>query len=250
MQRYFVKNEQMTNSAVTITGDDVKHIAKVMRMNCGDEFIACNLSNRVVQCKITEINADTIVATIVGEKNERTELPIHVTIAQGLPKGDKLDYIIQKGTELGASRFIPFQAARSVVKWDAKKSAKKIERLQKIAKEAAEQSHRSMLPTIESVASLAQLLQSSKDADVRIVAYEEEGRGQNHQRLYEALSQLSIEGSLFVLIGPEGGFSRSEIAELEQAGFISCSLGPRILRTETAPLYVLAAVSYHFEIMR
>lgn len=250
MQRYFVKNEQMTDSSVTITGDDVKHISKVMRMNCGDEFIACNLSGRVVQCKIAEMTDDRIVATILYEKDDLTELPIHVTIAQGLPKGDKLDYIIQKGTELGASRFIPFQAARSVVKWDAKKSAKKIERLQKIAKEAAEQSHRSILPSVEPVASFAGLLQLSKNEDVRIVAYEEEGRGQNHHRLYEALSRLTTGGSLFVLIGPEGGLTSVEIAELEQAGFLACSLGPRILRTETAALYVLSAVSYHFEIMR
>ena len=250
MQRYFVENEQMTDSTVTIIGDDVKHMAKVMRMNCGDEFIASNLSQRVVQCKITQIYDDRIIATILAEKDDLTELPVKVTMIQGLPKGDKLDYIIQKGTELGATRFIPYQSVRSIVKWDAKKSAKKIERLQKIAKEAAEQSHRSILPTVEPVVSLAQLLQLSKDADVKIVAYEEEGRGQEHRQLNQALSQLTEGSELFVLIGPEGGLTDAEISTLTKAGFLTCSLGPRILRTETAPLYVLSAVSYHFEIMR
>ncbi|WP_078552768.1 16S rRNA (uracil(1498)-N(3))-methyltransferase [Bacillus alkalicellulosilyticus] len=247
MQRYFV--DKMTEKEVIIVGDDVKHISRVMRMSIGDQMICSNNKDRVCRCEITDINQDTVKAVIVEELSSTSEMPIEVLIVQGLPKGDKLDLIIQKGTELGATSFIPFQAERSIVKWDQKKQAKKIERLEKIAKEAAEQSHRSIIPQVHSSLSLGEMIDKVKNVTCKIVAYEEEAKHQGKSRLHEAFETMKAGDSVVVVIGPEGGLSEKEINKLKDAGFICCSLGPRILRTETAPFYVLSALSYHFEIM-
>lgn len=247
MQRYFVSHDQLSQNVITIINDDAKHITKVMRMDIGDEIICSTPNGQVFLCSICELSPNEVHAQIVEEVLENRELPIDITIAQALPKGDKLEYVVQKGTELGAARFILFPSERSIVKWDRKKEDKKVERLNKIAKEAAEQSHRTLLPTIESVQSLEQLL--LRDAfSKKIFAYEEKGKANEHLGLRTSFSNLQRGDSLLIVIGPEGGFSQNEVERLEEHGFIPCSLGPRILRTETAALYVLAAASYHFEL--
>ncbi|ARK29315.1 16S rRNA (uracil(1498)-N(3))-methyltransferase [Halalkalibacter krulwichiae] len=250
MQRYFVAKEQMTKHEVVITGEDVKHISRVMRMNINDEIICSNNESRTVKCVITRLADQEIVAKIVQEITPNTELPIEVTIAQGLPKGDKLDLIIQKGTELGASAFIPFSASRSIVKWDRKKAGKKIERLEKIAKEAAEQSYRERIPVVHQVLALPKLLKEMATFDRVIIAYEESAKEGEHAQLARVLNELSPGQKLLCIIGPEGGLSEEEVNQLKQAGAIPCGFGPRILRTETAALYALAVSSYHFELMR
>ncbi|WP_096201317.1 16S rRNA (uracil(1498)-N(3))-methyltransferase [Bacillus sp. FJAT-45350] len=250
MQRYFINKEQMVDEQVVINGDDVKHISRVMRMGIGDKIICSDGESRVVNCEIASISEEEIVATILSDITNNSELSVHITIAQGLPKGDKLEYVVQKGTELGASSFIPVSLSRSIVKWDKKKEGKKIERLSKIAKEAAEQSHRSYLPTVEQTMSLAELLSVNQQYDVKIVAYEESAKEGEHLGLGRALNSLKPGDKALVLVGPEGGLSEEEVNKLDEAGFIRASFGPRILRTETAPLYFLSAVSYHFEILR
>jgi 16S rRNA (uracil1498-N3)-methyltransferase len=179
---------------------------------------------------------------------ETKELPIQVAIASGLPKGDKLELIIQKATELGAHKFVPFNAARSIVKWDDKKGDKKLERWKKIAKEAAEQSHRSIVPTITKPFSFESLIQDSKNFDYKIVAYEEEAKAGEKSHFASLLSKMETGQSLLVVFGPEGGLTEKEVQKLMDNGFLACGLGPRILRTETAPFYVLSAISYHFEL--
>ncbi len=250
MQRYFVANQQLTDSSFSITGDDVNHISKVMRMLPGDQLICINEDGLVVKCEIVNISSGEVKGKIISRLHENNELPVKVTIAQGLPKGDKLELIVQKGTELGAKTFIPFQAARSIVKWDAKKAEKKIERLSKIAKEAAEQSYRNQIPKVMPNLSFQQLIEESQHYDVKIVAYEEQAKLGEMKSLAKSLNNVEKNATIFVVIGPEGGLTTEEVVALEQEGFISCSFGPRILRTETASLYFLAAVSYHFEMLR
>jgi 16S rRNA (uracil1498-N3)-methyltransferase len=249
MQRYFVKNEQFTDNKAVVTGDDARHIARVMRMSKGDEVICCNEKSQSALCEIEDISDDEVNLRVVEWLDEAKELPIEVTIANGLPKGDKLELVIQKGTELGASAFIPFMAARSIVKWDSKKGAKKVDRWRKIAKEAAEQAHRTKVPEVLEPASLRELLQKSKAYDYKIVAYEEEAKLGEKSNLASVLSNIKQGQSLLVVIGPEGGLSDNEVESFKNSGFVTCGFGPRILRTETAPLYVLAAVSYHTELM-
>jgi 16S rRNA (uracil1498-N3)-methyltransferase len=248
LQRYFVPKENMTDTKATITGEDVKHISRVMRMKIGDNII-CSNSIQAARCELEDITDNEVTANIVEWIEEQKELPVTVTIAQGLPKGDKLDTIIQKGTELGAHSFLPFAAERSVVKWNAQKAQKKMERLEKIAKEAAEQSHRTRVPAVQLSTSFQGLLKESKHYDIKLIAYEESAKAGEKKNLAKTLSTAQTDQSILLVIGPEGGLSDYEVKTLEDQGFISCSLGPRILRTETAALYFLAAVSYHTELM-
>ncbi len=249
VQRYFVK--QRTNSdRFLIDEEDRHHIVKVMRMQIGDQIICVDQEGKQAVCTLAEITDTSVVADVVQWKDEVSELPISITIASGLPKGDKLEWIIQKGTELGAHQFLPFSAARSVVKWDEKKAAKKIDRWQKIAKEAAEQSHRAFLPEVLNSISFKELLTKSKDFKYKLVAFEEESRNGETSVFASTLRKMNKGDSLLLVFGPEGGLTDEEVQQLKNIDFAVCGLGPRILRTETAPLYALAAISYHFELMR
>ncbi len=251
MQRYFVQSDQMTDDTVTITGENIKHISKVMRMGPGDQVICSDNQGRVARCTITEITDASVQLSISEWIGVKSELPISVTIAQGLPKHDKLEMIVQKGTELGADQFIPFQASRSIVKWDSNKSKKKTERLQKIIKEAAEQSHRNRMPECLEPVSLDKLISLSDSFTIKIAAYEEQAKQNETARLARLLRNADIQhDNIIVVIGPEGGLTEDEIQRLQGAGFVACGFGPRILRTETASLYVLSAVSYQLELLR
>lgn len=248
MQRYFI-NEAIKEGSVRIAGNDAKHIIRVMRMAVGDKIICCGPDGRCGICKIEEFSADTVRVKAETFLNDSVELPVTVTISQGLPKGDKLDLVVQKGTELGAAGFLPFEAERSIVKWDRKKKEKKTERLRTIAKEAAEQSHRSRIPIVNEAVTFGELVSLGSQYNHKMIAYEEEAKAGEDRNLRKVMKQISKGQSLLVVIGPEGGFSESEISELVKAGFLACGLGPRILRTETAALYVLAAISYQFELL-
>lgn len=247
MQRYFISDEQCQNNRVTITGDDAHHIIRVMRMQIDDKIICNPPQTTGAICRITEINDSSVFAVIEEWIDKESELPVYVTIAQGLPKGDKMDFVLQKGTELGASAFIPFQADRSVVKWDRKKAEKKLTRFEKIVKEASEQSHRNYLPEIKPAMSLQALVKESESYQVRIFAYEEEAKTGEFTSFASVVSKLNTGDNVLICVGPEGGFSEQEVVTLKDHHFIPVRFGPRILRTETAALYGLASISYHME---
>ncbi len=249
MQRYFAKFSVEENHFI-ITGEDCRHIERVMRMKEKDEIICVSEDQRTALCSIAQISTDEVIADVIQWIEDTVELPIEVTIVSGLPKGDKLEWIIQKGTELGAARFIPFTAVRSVVKWDEKKADKKVSRWCKIAKEAAEQSHRSKVPEVWNPVDIQSLIQLGEGYDVKLVAYEEQARLGEGTVLASNLKKLEKGGSLLVVFGPEGGLTEQEVVKLLESGFVPCGLGPRILRTETAPLYLLSAVSYQLELLR
>ncbi|KKI88559.1 16S rRNA methyltransferase [Bacillus sp. SA1-12] len=251
MQRYFIKEVKANlKTAIIITGDDVHHISRVLRMQEGNRLVCCTKDGFEALCEIAEITNDQVNCFIIEWMTVNHELPIEVAIASGLPKGDKLEWIIQKGTELGASSFIPFNAARSIVKLEPKKVGKKLDRWRKIAKEAAEQSYRNKIPSVFEPCLFVDLLKQAADYDVKIIAYEESAKQGEKKNLAKAFAELTDGGSLFVVFGPEGGLTEQEVAKLEEEGFLTCSFGPRILRTETAPLYLLSAVSYYFELSR
>nr|WP_263325676.1 16S rRNA (uracil(1498)-N(3))-methyltransferase [Neobacillus sp. Marseille-Q6967] len=249
MQRYFVK-QRANEHGFVINGEDRHHIIKVMRMDIGSKMICVDADGKAAICKIAEITDEQVVADVVQWIDETTELPILVTIASGLPKGDKLEWIIQKGTEMGAQEFLPFTAKRSIVKWDEKKAAKKVERWQKIAKEAAEQSHRNFLPEVGSPVNFNELLDRSKQFTYKLAAFEDESRNGETSILSATLQKMKKGESLLIVFGPEGGLAEEEVIALKDYDFSLCGLGPRILRTETAPLYALGAISYHFELLR
>ncbi|MBS4176285.1 16S rRNA (uracil(1498)-N(3))-methyltransferase [Lederbergia citrea] len=250
MQRYFIEEVYSDQKSVRISGDDFHHIARVMRMNEGDLIWVVYKDAKTASAKITHISDSYVEAEITDLEKQDKELPVHIAIASGLPKGDKLEWIIQKGTELGASEFVPFIAGRSIVKWDDKKAPKKLERWNKIAKEAAEQSHRQVLPPVHSPISFNELIDLSRKFDRKIVAYEEEAKSGEQKNFVKELNFAKQEDKILLVFGPEGGLTSKEASELSAQGFELCGLGPRILRTETAPLYALSAISYHFELMR
>jgi 16S rRNA (uracil1498-N3)-methyltransferase len=245
MQRYFIEGKVPDNKIVSITGDDAKHIAKVMRQDVGDEMIVV-MEGTAFLARIRSAGFD-VEAELVEGLDANAEMPKRITLACGLPKGDKLELITQKSTELGMHALIPFAAERSIVKWDSSKNDKKTTRLQKIAKEAAEQSHRTHIPEIHKVHTFNQLMETAQTFDAVVVAYEEEARKDAPNRFADILKSLYDKDSILLVFGPEGGISENEISRLKEAGALFTSLGPRILRTETAPLYALSAISYEYE---
>lgn len=245
MQRYFIPPHQFGEIDCEITGQDARHLIRVLRAKPGDEIICCDGLGRSARVKITRLGREVVYGQVLEELQEERELPIEVTIAQSLPKGDKMDWIVQKGTELGVHRFLPFVSERTVVKYDRVKAEKKRVRWQAIAKEAAEQSHRQRLPHVEEVTSLAQLAQV--EATVKLVADEELSQQFEESLFLQNISRLKPGDQLLVAIGPEGGFSRVEISQLAVSGFVPISLGKRILRTETASLYVMAVLVFYLE---
>jgi 16S rRNA (uracil1498-N3)-methyltransferase len=248
MQRYFIPaNNWINHENVVIDNGDYHHIVHVMRMNVHDQIICCNTEGKSALCEITKIVNEKVYCHVVKWLEENKELPVHVTIVQGLPKGDKLELIVQKGTELGAFAFLPFQAERSIVKWDQKKAKKKIDRLQKIVKEASEQSHRTRIPIIYDVHNISELLELSKNYNHKIVASEMEAKKDNPVLLKNIIKNIDPGDHVLIVIGPEGGFSDQELELFAKHEFHFARLGPRILRTETASLYFLSTMSYEFE---
>ncbi|MDV6377952.1 16S rRNA (uracil(1498)-N(3))-methyltransferase [Sporosarcina sp. GW1-11] len=246
MQRYFIDQPFDEQNLSVISGDDSKHIVKVMRMTEGQEIVTVYGGIAVVST-IEEILDNQVIVSRQRELEQLTEMPVSVTLACGLPKGDKLDLITQKGTELGMKRLIPLATSRSIVKWDPKKGVKRVERLQKIAKEAAEQCHRNEIPEIMPVQTVKQMIDYAATFDVKLFADEEDAKSDMPHKIADRLKNVYHGQSIVVVFGPEGGLAREEAVLLEDAGFLPVSLGPRILRTETAPLYTLSAMSYEFE---
>lgn len=247
MQRYFAEQAPTNDDYFELAGDAARHISKVMRMTAGDQIIVVH-NNQAFICEIEAVDLH-VTARKTGETIASPEMPVRVSIACGLPKGDKLELIAQKGTELGMHALIPFAAERSIVKWDDKKAKKNQERLQKIALEAAEQSHRTHIPVIENPISFKQLLAVIPNYDAVFIADEEDAKLEVRARFADKLKNVSENKyeSILCIFGPEGGISRKESEALIAAGAQTMSLGPRILRAETAPLYALSAISYEFE---
>lgn len=246
MQRYFVSTEQFTEHSVVIQGDDARHIGKVMRGKPGDQVIVSDGQAREALVEIESIEAGQVTANIVESLAMDHEARIRVTVAQSLPKGDKMETVIQKCTEIGAVAFVPFESERTIVQYDGKKEGKRLERWRKIAKEAAEQSHRNRIPSIEQPLSWKGLLSSFEGYGLVCYCYEKEDGLQLRDAVKPFVEQLASDAAadVLVVVGPEGGFSEKEALEAEQAGAVSVGLGKRILRAETAGMAALTCILY------
>lgn len=245
MQQYFIKGSPQSSLVVT-DKDTAKHMFSVMRLKAGDQVTL--VFDDGIKRLARVLDVETHQFELLEELADNVELPVQVTIASGFPKGDKLEFITQKATELGASAIWAFPADWSVAKWDGKKLAKKSEKLEKIAQGAAEQSKRNLIPEIRLFDKKADFLAALTDFDRIIVAYEESAKARESAALVEAVRGLDKGDKLLFIFGPEGGLSPDEIAAFGQAGAVSAGLGPRILRAETAPLYALTAVSVMLEL--
>ncbi|MEX1030493.1 MAG: RsmE family RNA methyltransferase [Paenibacillaceae bacterium] len=247
MQRYFIAREQFMTKTVQIQGDDSFHIQNVMRAKIGDHIIVADGAGQEAVAEIVSLSKGTVEATYQELTLSSGEARIEVWLAQALPKGDKMEMVIQKGTEIGANRFIPFTSERTIVQYDAKKEAKRVDRWARIAKEAAEQAHRGRIPTIESVLSWRELLAIVPDVTMAFICYEKE----NAQQFRELLQTVLVKDApstkpiqIMLIVGPEGGLTEGEIRDAEQAGCRTISLGRRILRTETAAMVGLSCILY------
>jgi len=242
MQRYFVKNSQIREAHVVCDAGMAKHMSRVMRYSPGDHVHVVDEDKHVFLCVIDDEGASSL--SIVSKVEEHNDPTVDVRLVYGIPKGDKFTFVLQKATELGVSEVIPLQARRSVAKFDAKRFASKRERFEKILQEAAEQSERESVPVLHEPVRVEDLKDYLSGAN--LVAYEESGRAGEVSALRQALS--SHPSSVTIVVGPEGGFDESEIEAMEAMGFARCGLGPRILRSETAPLYLLSVISYESEL--
>ena len=248
MQQYFLPDKVANIGDVfSLEKSDHHHLFTVLRAQAG-EVVQVVFSDQSLM--LAEVGDDQATLTVTESLTRQIELPIDVTIAVGLPKGDKLEFIAQKTTELGAYELIGFPAKWSVTKLDAKKASKKTERLHKIVKGAAEQSKRLRIPGVQLLDSLKALTDLFGNYDVVLVAYEESAKSDELSMFTKQLAALNSGGSVLVIFGSEGGISPEEIAVFTQLGAVQIGLGPRIMRAETAPLYVLSAMSFYTELLK
>jgi len=248
MQRYFVSVEQFKDDTVEITGDDARHITKVMRGKVGDKIIVSDGLSREALVELVVLEQDLVTANIVEHLDMLQEAQVKVTVAQSLPKGDKMETVIQKCTEIGAVSFVPFLSERTIVQYDSKKEEKRLDRWRKICKEAAEQSHRNIVPVVEPSMTWSQLMKSFVGYDAVYFCYEKEHGLQLRDALTPFIQGVTTGSApkVLLMVGPEGGFSEAECRKAEEAGAISVGLGRRILRCETAGMVALSCILYDF----
>lgn len=249
MPKFFVAQNQVEKESIYINGEDVNHIVNVLRLTNDDEIFICNKDNNITyKSKIVKIEKNKVTCKIEEILENNTESNINVTIFQGLPKADKMEYIIQKTTELGVKEIVPVMMKRSIVKLDGKDADKKIERWQKIAEVASKQSGRDAIPSIGKILKVQELANKVSAYDMFIIAYEKE----NDVTLKQMLKSIKIKENeklkIGVLIGPEGGIDEAEIDLLKENGAKIITLGKRILRTETAPITILSNIIYEYEL--
>ena len=246
MYHFFVSTDQISGGTVAIRGRDVNHIRNVLRMSTGEPVFISDQEGEGYECEIREIRADEILAQILTRSDRTAELPARLHLFQGLPKGDKMELVIQKAVELGACEIIPVVTRRTVVKLDKKKEAAKAVRWNAVAESAAKQSGRSLIPAVAGCMSLREALAYGEQFQVKIIPYE---GAVGVAGLREQMERIRPGADVGVYIGPEGGFEEEEVAMAESAGVIPVSLGRRILRTETAGLMVLSVAGYLLETM-
>ena len=247
MFQFFVDKSQIHESEglAYITGADVNHISHVLRMKPGEQFyVTDGECQGKYLCALKSVSAEQVVCDIVQNITDTTELPCEIVLYQGLPKADKMELIIQKAVELGASRIVPVETKRSVVKLDAKKAQAKISRWQGIAEAAAKQSKRDVIPVIGELMTLKEALKEAADFEVSMMPYEN-AEGMAYTR--SLLESICPGQRVAIFIGPEGGFDDSEVEAALSMGTKPVTLGRRILRTETAGLAILSMLVYVLE---
>ena len=260
MPRFFVESENIRDGIITLYGDDAGHISRVLRGKPGDVFTVCDGTGYDYEAEITEISETEVRLAVKSSTFTKSEPLLRLTLYQGLPKGDKMELIIQKCVELGVYKIVPVNTERCIVKIDKNKEKKKIERWQKIAESAAKQSGRGIIPEIGSVMDFSKAVEEASsgyamipyelEEDRSLKAFLEGIRDKMLDAVKEAESSENGEAAnvnMAVFIGPEGGFSAGEIERAKNAGILPVTLGKRILRTETAGMTVIANTLFYMD---
>lgn len=249
MPRFFIRAEQVSESndgvkLISVRGDDAHHISHSLRMAIGEEITVCDMQKNVYVCKISGFFDGEVQAEVIDEGKSDTEPERYVRLYQAIPKSDKLETIIQKSIECGASEIIPFSTERCIAKIEGKDIAKKAERHNKIAESAAKQCGRGIIPTVRETMKFKQAIDDAKKSDLVILCYEGDGT----RSLKNILRENTDARSISLIIGAEGGFSLNEVEYIRNTGAEIAGLGKRILRCETAPTFALACISYELEL--
>lgn len=243
MPKFFVKSNQINDNKVIIIGEDVNHIKNVLRLNIDDDIQVCNLETaQNYMCGINKINNEAIECNIFKKINSEAESNIHINIFQGIPKSDKMELIIQKCVELGASEITPVEMKRCVAKINDKDKAKKILRWQKISEVAAKQCGRDIVPKINEATNIKNICNLIKKYDIVLLAYENEEENVLKNELLKLKGNKSLK--IAVIIGPEGGIDKEEVDSLKENGAKVITLGKRILRTETVAFVLVSIIMY------
>ena len=238
MPRFFMNQIMPGDASAVLTGEQAAH-ARVLRLKPGEEIVLCDGQGTDYAARVQEITDGQIFCSIQSSGPSASEPRVHCTVYMGFAKGDKLEHVIQKATELGATEIVAFPSSRCVSRPDEKSLAKKLERWQKIAASAAEQSGRGRIPSVLTVNSYREAVERAARSELPLFPYENE----RTVSLRAAIGPAQFHTAA-IMTGPEGGFSEDEVQLAEEAGMKICSLGPRILRCETAPLCALSAVLY------
>ena len=238
MVRFFVSPEEMTGQEIVLAGENAQH-AKVLRLKVNEEVLVCDGAGKEALCRITEASGGQWILCVDSIQESTTEAAVDVSVYLAFPKADKLEHVIQKATELGASEIVAFPSSRCVSKPDEKSLKKKLERWQKIAASAAEQSGRGRIPQVRLLPSFKEALTEAARADKALLFYENE-----HAVTLKMALTSSPYRTVSLMTGPEGGLEEKEVQQAREAGLQVCTLGKRILRCETAPLCALSAVMY------
>jgi 16S rRNA (uracil1498-N3)-methyltransferase len=241
MHKFFVPKESIVDNVAVIDGEDVKHIYRVLRLKVSDVVNINNSEGKEYIGEITLIDKKQVIVNLLEENPINNESPVEVSLFQGMPKSTKMDLIVQKNTELGIKAITPIITERVIVKTELKEF-KKVDRWNRIALEASKQSKRSLVPQINVPIEFESLLEQLKNMDLVVVPYENE-EGYGIKKLVQNLEKKHI-NKVAIVIGPEGGFEESEIIRLKEIGAEIVTLGPRILRTETAGFTCLSLIMY------
>ena len=238
LPRFFVSGVEADAQVLSLSGDSARH-ARVLRLPAGDSVTVCDGRGTDFSCVVTDVTADELLLSVRHAASSVSEPPVRVSVYLALPKADKLEHVIQKATELGAYEIVAFASSRCVARLDGGSERKKLDRWQKIAASAAEQSGRGRIPAVRFIPDFPQALREAAACDLALFPYEQE----RALSLRAALRSRPF-STAAIVTGPEGGFSEEEAALARQSNLKICSLGPRILRCETAPLCALSAVLY------
>lgn len=245
MYRFYVSADQLAEKEVFISGGDVNHIKNVLRLEVGDWIVACDGNGTDYVSRIQSICSDEVVASIEKVQPTGTELPVRITLFQGMPKKDKLELIIQKAVELGACEIVPVMTKRTVVKLsEEKKINKRLERWQSIAYAAAKQCDRGIIPTVHKPVSYEEALAMADQLDYNVIPYELQTGMEEARKIVD---QACRQRSLGIFIGPEGGFEPEEVERAMTRNIHPMTLGKRILRTETAGMALLSILMFQMQ---
>lgn len=251
MPRFFVPADDVVRDAdgvvrtITVRGDDAAHITKVLRMKIGEPVIVCDGNGHDYETVVASVGSEVLL-NVTGEKPCENEPPYRAVVYQSLVRGDRFDTVLQKATELGAYAIVPVLTSRCTVKLDigSADSRKKRERWQRIVYEAAKQCGRGIIPEVREPMKYRDAVEEAARADLALFCYEGEGTSP----LPMCLNGVEKPADVSIMIGPEGGYAAEEAAYAARAGMLMAGLGKRILRTETAPSFILSCVSYTYEL--